>query len=140
MQITHAGVLEVEAALSEPQKPTEHFPAVYNILHVGTMSGSAIQQGTQHSSQAVSFQQNQVDEVREFLNSLKRDFPQLGLAPEQNADVEADIATVEAQLRSTRPKGTIIKESLHSIRNILEGATGSLLASGILAELGRLSS
>jgi hypothetical protein len=34
--ITHAGVVQVEAALSHPEQPTHYFPAVINVLHVGT--------------------------------------------------------------------------------------------------------
>ena len=65
-------------------------------------------------------------------------FPQLGLAGDDEAVVQSDIATIETQLSSPRPKMEIIKESLRSIRNIAEGAVGSLAASGIIAGIAKL--
>ena len=57
---------------------------------------------------------------------------------DDEAVVQSDIATIETQLSSPRPKVEIIKESLRSIRNIAEGAVGSLAASGIVAGVAKL--
>ena len=51
---------------------------------------------------------------------------------------QSDIATIETQLSSPRPKVEIIKESLRSVRNIVEGAVGSMAASGIIAGAAKL--
>lgn len=52
--LTHKGVLEIEAALTQPSAPTEHFPA--NIINIGHGSSILIQQGTVNSSQSGSTQ------------------------------------------------------------------------------------
>lgn len=52
--ITHIGVLEVESALQDPAKPTNHFPPAQNIIHIGAMTNSVIQQGSSNSSQVAN--------------------------------------------------------------------------------------
>jgi len=49
--ITHQGIIEVEAALSHPEKPTQYFPPA-NIINIHNMQNSQIQQGTTQSIQS----------------------------------------------------------------------------------------
>ena len=134
--LTHAGVVEVEAALSQPDRPTEHFPV--NIIHIERMSHSQIQQGTVGSTQSGTFASLDLAAVAEFVGSLKAMLPQLELSGDNEAVAQSDLATIETQLSSPRPKVEIIKESLRSIRNITEGTVGSLAASGIVAGVAKL--
>lgn len=76
--------------------------------------------------------------MAEFIRGLKTQLPQLGLTGDDEAEVQSDIATIEAQLASPKPKIDYIKESLQSIRNIAEGTVGSMAASGILAGIAKL--
>lgn len=135
-RLTHAGVVEVEAALSQPDKPTEHFPV--NIIHIEHLSHSQIQQGTVASTQSGTFASLDLAAVAEFVGGLKTMLPQLGLTGDDEAVAQSDIATIQTQLSSPRPKVEIIKESLRSIRNIAEGAVGSMAASGIIAGIAKL--
>jgi hypothetical protein len=59
----------------------------------------------------------------------------LGIEKALKDELLAEIITVESQTISPRPKQPIITESLKTIRNILEGATGSIIASGLIAEM-----
>jgi hypothetical protein len=136
VRLTHAGIVEIETALSQPDTPTEHFPV--NIIHIGQMSHSQIQQGTADSAQSGTFGSLNLAAVTEFVRALKTQLPQLGLTGDDEAVAESDIATIETQLSSPRPKVEIVKESLRSIRNIAEGAVGSLAASGIVAGVAKL--
>jgi len=134
--LTHPGVVEVEAALSKPDKPTEHFPV--NIIHVEQMFHSQIQQGTADSTQSGTFASLDLAAVAEFVGGLKAVVSQLGLSGDDEAVAQSDIATIETQLSSPQPKVEIIKESLRSIRNIAEGTVGSMAASGIVAGVAKL--
>jgi hypothetical protein len=136
VRLTHAGVVEIEAALSQPDTPTQHFPV--NIIHIEQMSHSQIQQGTVGSTQSGTFASLDLAAVAEFIGGLKTQLPQLGLASDDEAVAQSDLVTIETQLSSPRPKAEIIKESLRSIRNIAEGAVGSLAASGIVAGIAKL--
>jgi hypothetical protein len=116
--ITHAGVVEVEAALSQPERPTQHFPA-FNVINIQNMVNSQIQQATAHSTQSGSFTTTQTSELAEFLKELKSKLPQLNLDETEKADVEAEIATTEAQLKSSKPKSAILSTSLGAIKEIV---------------------
>ncbi len=133
--ITHQGVVEIEAALSQPQKPTDHFPPVVNILNVQQMYGSQIQQGTSHSSQSQTLQAGDLKAIREFIGQLKQQLSTIGLSGDALQEATSDIATVEAQLASTKPKPGILRESLTSIRTILEGAASNVVASGLASQI-----
>ena len=54
-------------------------------------------------------------------------------------EVAADISTIESQIKSSRPKSIIIKESLKGIKTILEGAAGNILASMLLEKLASIN-
>ena len=78
--ITHLGVLEVERALSNPKQETEHFPPAINVIQVGQMHGSQIQQGTIHSKQRGQFlSQPDREPLRELLETLRAVLPEADL-------------------------------------------------------------
>jgi hypothetical protein len=72
-----------------------------------------------------------VERVIGNLSSLVQS-SELGLPPEEHADLEAQVATIGAQMRSPRPRRRIVVETLRSARNILEGAVGSGLVAGTI--------
>lgn len=131
VSITHAGVVEIERALSEPDRPTQYFPPV-NIINVHQMHGSVIQQGAVNSAQSAHLTNPETIPIDVFINRLKSAIPELALPKEDNSEVLADIATIEAQVGSERPKSGIIKESLLSIQRVLEGAGGAIVAQQLL--------
>lgn len=134
ISITHAGVIAVEAALTQPDEPTPYFPAV-NIIQIKNMTGSQIQQGTQQSNQTVTHSTNDLEAILSFANELKGKLSELELDDETQEEVKADIATIESQAGSPRPKYAIIKECLASIRIVLEGAAGNVIAAALLNHL-----
>jgi hypothetical protein len=134
--ITHRGVVEVESALSKPDEPTTYFPPV-NYIHVEQMIGSQIQQGTNQSSQVLTYSTNDIEAIAKFVADLKARLPDLKLDAETQAEAESDTETIESQIKSPRPKHAIIKECLLSLRKVLEsaagGAIGALLVQQIIA-------
>lgn len=127
ISITHQGVIEVENALTHPEEPTEYFPPV-NIININHMENSQIQQSSSYSTQTQSIETNNINDLLGFIEILKTKLPELELRAEDKSEIEADIATLHAQLDSARPKENILKESLSSIQRILEGATGAVVA------------
>jgi len=49
------------------------------------------------------------------------------LPAEQLAELQADVASIKAQLAAPKPKHPFIRECLASIRRILENAAGEIL-------------
>jgi hypothetical protein len=84
------------------------------------VTSSVIQQGS-HNTGAANYQNDLrqvVEEIRSVMNATK-------LTVEAKEELRAEVETVEAQVRSPKPKHTIIRESLQSARHILEHAVGA---------------
>lgn len=139
--ITHAGLREVERALSAPDAPTYYFPAVVNVLQVQSMVGSQIQQGSHGSTQTQSqtIAQNELVAIQALVTALQAELGALGLGAEAKAEAEAELQTLEAQLQSSKPKSSIIRESLKTLRNLVEGVASNAVAAGILPRFAPLA-
>jgi hypothetical protein len=134
--ITHKGVREVEAALSEPDKPTRYFPPASHIIIVqGDLHNSPIQQGTHHSTQTISYTAETSHDLRQFLVLVKQELLQLPLAPDDQSQAEAEVTTMQAQLAAPRPNPGILKASGQALHSILLGVAGNL-ATDLLKYLG----
>ncbi|MBA4288184.1 MAG: hypothetical protein C0439_04285 [Pseudomonas sp.] len=100
-----------------------------NTINVGSMENSQIQQDVQNAYQKI--EQNSFDtDLKNFLEDFIRDISKV----EDQATAKAllaDAETIKSQSTAPEPKKGIIKECLSSIKNILEGTAGSVLASYI---------
>lgn len=133
-RINARGVDAIEGAMRRPDHPSANFPSVsYNIVNnavnVGTMSHSPVQQGGIHSRQhqAVSYSPNDLSDLNRLVAELTDHLDELQLEPASRRKADAQIATLKAQLGDD-PDPVIIKQAGRTLRNITEGAIGSLLA------------
>jgi len=133
VQITHLGIREMEQSHQDPREPTPHFPPLISVVHVeGDMIGSTVQSGSPGAHQEVTVGDIDVAPIRDFIEELEARTGDLDLPQEESKELAAEIATVKAQIDSPRPKRQIIRESLRTIRSILEGIGGNLAAAQIL--------
>jgi hypothetical protein len=127
--ITHRGIKEVEQALSQPDEPTEHFPPAINVIQIGQMTGQ-IQQGTvgsaQHQIQSVG--EPEIAELGRFVEELKRVRTELPSAGDASTDLDAQVATIEAQLTSPKPHRAVLKAAGGVVLEILKSMSGSAAA------------
>jgi hypothetical protein len=130
--ITHFGVTQVEQALSSPEEPTEYFPPVINILNIGAVSGSQIQQAGHASQFSADLTATDYAALGGFIAELKAISGQAGADANRGAEFSAQVATLEAQIASPRPNRAILREALATIRSVLESMAGSIAASGLL--------
>lgn len=79
------------------------------------------------------------DELEEVLARLAGLLPEMRLHPEQSAEVDAEIRTVQAQLGSPRPKRAIVQASLRTIRSLLESVAGNAAYAQLLGVIDRLT-
>ncbi len=125
--ITEYGIDEIEEALEQPNEPTEYFPPInqYNI-NIGNMNGGAIQQGTTNSTINIT-STTDLNSILSFVKELEL-FAKANVKDvEVSNEIIADIETIKHQAKSPKPKSSILKEILTSIRNTMEGATGGLI-------------
>jgi hypothetical protein len=118
--LVDSDVIKLETVERRPPK-TSH-PSGDIHIH-GPVTGSVIQQGN-HNTATVNHQndvERVLEEIRPLLNAAT-------LGPDAKAELRAEYATVEAQMKSPKPKHAIIQESLTSARHILEHAFGAGMA------------
>lgn len=133
-RINGAGVDAIEGAQRRPDQPSANFPSVsynfvYNTIHVGTMTNSPVQQGGVQStqSQAVSYGPQDIADLNRLVAEFTSHLGELQIDAQQRQKAEAQIATLRAQL-TDEPDPVVVKQAGRTLRNITEGAIGSLLA------------
>jgi hypothetical protein len=126
---------------SEKSKAKNEMSSI-NIAHVETLTAGVIgSQTLSHSSMSVNqAYDNSIDlsAVKQLLVQIKKHAHDL--PAESLPIVEREIAGIDRELGGTSANPSKIRAALSSIKNALEGAAGNLIASGILAELGRIAS
>ena len=132
LQLEEQGVTGVGFTFSKE----EQIAAAGVVFNIGTVSHSQIQGGTRSSTQALGVSGIDLDEMRSLVKDLHASLSSLNLGPAERDELTQEVATIAAQLGSPKPKLAILREASRSIRNILEGATGSALATEILTRLG----
>lgn len=103
--------------------------------HFGDVSGSQIQIGSNGSSQTQTQSGTDVAALSALIELL-RDAIQQGRVPgDVHDELQAELATLQAQAASPKPKWPIIKATVASIKAVLENAAGGVLASQALPYL-----
>lgn len=103
----------------------------------GPVQGPQVLQGGDNAVQIAVSLKLDTAAVGAFVEALKAALPELQLSAPLKSEVQAELATLESQLKSPKPKSGILSESLRSVRTILEGAGGGV-AGQLLIELGKI--
>jgi hypothetical protein len=134
MKLEEDGILG-EGYSFTPEEKHEVEKHSYNINNFyGPVEASQIQQGTAASSQC---QELDMRAVQKLHDDFKRSIGLLPFSERVRAEADAELDTIETQVKSPQPKLTIIKECFLSLRTILEGAGGDI-AAGLLKQIGIL--
>lgn len=82
--------------------------------------------------------QTNLKEVSNLLKNIKESLDDLQLDEDNENELNAGIGTIESQMSLQQPNQVIIKESLKSIRNVLEGCAGSAIAPVLVGAVTKL--
>jgi hypothetical protein len=104
---------------------------VSNAMQVGSMSNSQVQQASAHSSEILSFSlgSQERSDLARLVREMSERIDELNLDERAKRKAEAQIRTIEAQLADDEPEPGIIAQAGATLRNVTEGAIGSLIAS-----------
>jgi hypothetical protein len=127
--LTAAGVDEIERAHANPNRPTEHLPPWSVVFNIGTMNNSQIQAASHASTQSMTVTHGDLTTTREVIAALADAVSKARLPDDMRAEVSAEIAVVQAQVASPKPKPSIILPALISIKTIIEGGLGEYIGS-----------
>jgi hypothetical protein len=103
-------------------------------IFIGQMTASQLVTNSPNTSITISYDVNSTN-FKELIEELKNAIPKLSLDKTNTDQMYGDVGTIQVQMALPTPKKSIITESLCSIRNILENAAGSMLASALLVKL-----
>lgn len=129
-RINAHGIDAIESARLHPNEQAENFPSVtYNSITIQSMVGSAIQQGGAHATmtQIVSYSREDLDDLCRLVDVFENHFDDLALDAAVKRKAMVQIATIKAQLEDD-PDPVILKQAGRTLRNVTEGAIGSLIA------------
>lgn len=99
-----------------------------NTLSIGQAHNSPIQLGIQaQQEQNIAYAIPPNEDLQRLVELMRAHLSELNLTVTEERKAKAQLATIEAQLID-EPNPTIIKEAGRSLKNITEGAIGSLLA------------
>ncbi len=103
-----------------------------NILNAKTVINSPIQQGGTNAKmdQTVNYSSNDLDNLRRLVDVFDKHIDELALDAMVKRKAMAQIATIKAQL-DDEPDPVIVKRAGRTLRNITEGAIGSLIATAV---------
>jgi len=97
----------------------------YFTNNIGSMTGSQIQQGTTGSTQSMGPDAMALVALVDALSSYSA--KQMELSIDAYAALMAELARLRAEATSKAPKASIIRETLASVRHILESAAAHLM-------------
>lgn len=134
LQLEAAGVKGEGISFSSDEK-RRALEATYNIAtHIyGNVEHSQV--GTATSAQQSWVIQVDTAKLREIVGALKDAVDTFGVDQQTWRELKAEIERLDAQATSPKPKVSIIKESIATARNILEGIVGNMAAAAILSQI-----
>lgn len=136
LKLEEEGILGEGMSFSKEEKEkAQNSNPITTIIH-GNATGFQIQSQTSNSSQTIQQDNLDIQKVDELLQNIKEHMSQISLNTEQKETINANLETIERQKQLSSPNSTIIKEGFSTIRNVLEGVTGSIVASGLIHHLG----
>jgi len=137
LKLEEEGIIGEGLSFSDNEKAVaEKSPQNINFFY-GPVQNPQIQQGVSKSIQVSTSLSLDLSSIEAFIQKLKEELRTLKLGSPDKDEVEAEVATIEAQIKSSKPKNNVLKKSLSSIRRILEGAGGGV-AGQLLTELGKI--
>lgn len=107
--------------------PTPDF--IQNTVTIGTVINSPIQQGGSHANmtQTVNYSRDDLDNLRRLVEVFDSHHDDLNLDEAAKRKAMAQVATIKTQLED-EPDPMIVMQAGRTLRNITEGAIGSLIA------------
>lgn len=106
----------------------------------GDMTNTQIQQDVNNSSQSLTINEDfqNKDELFKYMELLAENIDNLNLAGKELGIIRLNIDEINNEMKKEIVHKKNVKEGLSTIRNILEGITGSLIASGLIYQLDKL--
>lgn len=132
LKLEEDGILGEDITFTAVEKKVAQ-SRTYNITNFfAPVQSSQIQQQTSESIQVTAPIEFHAAAIRELIEEIKTSLHELSLSRETEGELNAELGTLDAQIGSPKPKTSILRESMASVRRILEGAGGAIAAQLIM--------
>lgn len=100
-----------------------------------------LRKGSQPPKSVLVLSAEEMRSVEVFLTEYRRaeEADDVPVSGEERLELDAEVQTIEAQMRSPKPKRRVVKASLNEVRHLLRGASGSGLFHAILTAANALA-
>ncbi|MCU5655954.1 hypothetical protein OCF56_18830 [Bacillus mycoides] len=136
LKLEEDGILGENMSFSKEEKEMAQSQSYTTNNFYASVSDTQIQQHTNNSSQVMQNKTIDLQKVNELLKNITDNIGEFNLKENEREIVDLNLKMVEQQSSLPSPNPVLIKECFSTVRNILEGVTGSLVASGIIYHLG----
>lgn len=128
LKLEEEGILGDGMTFSKKEKEAAS-EVSYNINNFyGDVTSSQVQQGAYLSNQTQTNTKGiDSDSLLSLVDLIKSSLPETHMSSDQLEELEGELNTLIAQAKSPKPKLLIIKESLSSVKSIIEGAAGGAI-------------
>lgn len=127
LKLEEEGILGEDFSFTKDEIEKAH-TASQNINNFfGEVKQANLQQGNKEAVQVVSIEIDK-KQIQTFLKEVKKKLDSVKMDKDEKKELLSDIQSVEVQTKSPKPKDSIIKEGLLSIKSILEKAGGAIVA------------
>jgi hypothetical protein len=139
LKLEKSGVKGEGMSFSDDERKRAHeTQAVYNIGTIGTFTGNMGSGSGNFSVEGNTVNVMSTAAIESLVRKIRDNETQLGLEPESARELHEALDGLQTEIKATQPSAKRINGFLTSIRGIAEKAAGSLVAQGILYELGKL--
>ncbi|WP_316227655.1 MULTISPECIES: hypothetical protein [unclassified Bradyrhizobium] len=123
-------IRQFDTGFLDPPEP--EVPSVNNSINIGTMTGSAVQQGSPSAAQTMQLGLK-IDDAKAAAAAFEAAIQSIDLPISKKDEIVAELQTISAQLSKKSPSLTILREAGCSLRNVVEGITASAITPQLLA-------
>lgn len=136
LRLEKMGILGEDMTFSKEEKEKVHESStIFNIENFAGTIGDV-----KDNANITINQINQANEkeIKDFLDQLEKFKSELSLTDVKNFELEDNVEKIKSELEGGSPKVDVVHQGLLSIRRIVEGASGNLVAQGIISSIGKL--
>lgn len=133
LQLEKEGILGEGMSFSDDEK--KKASAQGTVYNIGNFAGTI---GDVSGNAQVSIKQENtvnVKKVADLLGQIQRYSPDVDFAPAERARLETEVAQLQEEVSAERPSDSRIRKALSSLKNIFEGASGNVVAQGVLSAI-----
>ena len=139
LKLEKSGVKGEGMSFSDDELKRAHeAQSVYNIGSIETFTGNMGSGSGNFSVEGNTINVKSKAAIESLVRKIRENEAQLGLEPESSRELHQALDGLQTEMKAAQPSAKRINGFLASVRGIAEKAAGSLVAQGILYELGKL--